>query len=451
MQMGTIYAAAQLTLIAAAGTDADHGLPGVDRESRQLKQEKVGAVHLTALPCIEGLLAIEKSWWAARAWTFQEGFFARRRLVFTEHQVFYICNRICEYEIKQKPSDAPIARLRLNRQVPPWLFRASLREDEDPMMRAMQYLEQYSTRYLSYDADALNAIVGALNTLSSESVYHLWGVPLRSPSAESGQTTVRLQTRQNTEAERRRMSRLDARNGDFALLWRLKYRGSRRQGFPSWSPVGWRGPIKWHSSVTASTSGISISSESVGIKPLLYFAHPLAAGDTVSRYLELLLGTADFQVVTHVRSPDFNNVLHVSTENEHSRTPYQSTYDSTYVALPFQDTLMALYTPHWDADASDLALCGSVKGILIKQDILNPSPQQDDCVLLVKDRGQCYERVGIFWFLPYNTGRWGEIEMQVCDADFQSQPEKLHSKYQDPKVMGRWWRKHFKEEKIRLG
>jgi hypothetical protein len=50
---------------------------------------------------------IGRSHWAARAWTFQEGYLAKRRLVFTEEQVYYECGGMYSAE----SLDVPLAKI----------------------------------------------------------------------------------------------------------------------------------------------------------------------------------------------------------------------------------------------------------------------------------------------------------------------------------------------------
>lgn len=230
--MGKTYAAAQLTLIAAAGKDAEHGLPGIDPSSRRLDREDLGSLQLTILPRIVGLEAVYKSVCAARAWTFQKGFFSRRRLIFTDQQAFFVCNSMCGAEIRHSPRIGLAIHTVPYTHVPPWLCQTGSRFHH-PMVRAMSYLEQYSTRDLSYETGAFDAIVGALNVLNGESVYHIWGCPLWRPGRALQQTP--LQTRQGTISERRQLARQE---GSFALLWRHEAPAVRGQGFLSWSPIG---------------------------------------------------------------------------------------------------------------------------------------------------------------------------------------------------------------------
>jgi len=104
------------------------------------------------------------------------------------------------------------------------------------MIASMEVLRQYSARKLSFDADALNAITGAMNSYARYGVQHIWGVPWkRSSAGYSPDLENFLST-----------SRSVRRNIDVALLWHHGRRSIRRNGFPSWSPLGWKAPIEWY-------------------------------------------------------------------------------------------------------------------------------------------------------------------------------------------------------------
>lgn len=97
-QMGTIYSAAQVTIIACAGVDLTHGLPGVSFERPQLcAVERIGRFTLALRPSRD-IDEILRSSWASRAWTFQEGFLSKRRLFFTNTQLVYACEHSIAYE-----------------------------------------------------------------------------------------------------------------------------------------------------------------------------------------------------------------------------------------------------------------------------------------------------------------------------------------------------------------
>ncbi|KAK1775141.1 heterokaryon incompatibility protein-domain-containing protein, partial [Copromyces sp. CBS 386.78] len=85
--MGKIYSLSDLTIIAAAGEDAEYGLPGV---SPPLRTPQLW----TTIP--HGILQLHvpevgNSVWASRGWTYQEALLSRRRLVFTDRNVFFQC------------------------------------------------------------------------------------------------------------------------------------------------------------------------------------------------------------------------------------------------------------------------------------------------------------------------------------------------------------------------
>lgn len=91
-QMDLIYRNAELTIIAAAGSSAEYGLPGVGYRPRSIRQVvKVGNIEI--VPTMKHPhAAIQSSTWSKRAWTFQEGILSRRRLVFTDDQMYFECD-----------------------------------------------------------------------------------------------------------------------------------------------------------------------------------------------------------------------------------------------------------------------------------------------------------------------------------------------------------------------
>ncbi|KAF2491599.1 HET-domain-containing protein [Lophium mytilinum] len=126
--MGNIYRAALVTIIAACGANSNAGLSGLRPGSRSFVQEIVqlvpsddDSVHAglglvttcTARPAWTGWGQdqdsfhddIDISAWNTRAWTFQERCLARRSLVFTPEQVFWVCDEafFCEESSFEDP------------------------------------------------------------------------------------------------------------------------------------------------------------------------------------------------------------------------------------------------------------------------------------------------------------------------------------------------------------
>jgi hypothetical protein len=102
--MAQIYSHAAVCLIAAAGSDANAGLPGVT-SARSLW-------HQSAIEVDNGLwigkrmpgmaLLLDESHWMTRGWTYQEFFFSRRCLVFTESETFWYCGVLTHRESRDE-------------------------------------------------------------------------------------------------------------------------------------------------------------------------------------------------------------------------------------------------------------------------------------------------------------------------------------------------------------
>ncbi|EIW87361.1 HET protein, partial [Coniophora puteana RWD-64-598 SS2] len=90
--MELIYGSAALTIFAAGGTNANAPLPGLRRGTRMVHQraEHVQGLHL-AVPLPTLLEAFTKTAWNTRGWTYQELMLSRRRLFFTQEQVYFEC------------------------------------------------------------------------------------------------------------------------------------------------------------------------------------------------------------------------------------------------------------------------------------------------------------------------------------------------------------------------
>ena len=99
-QMDLIYSGAQMTIIAAAGQDPHHGLPGVGGTLRKKKQPHLKFGDYTIISTLSHPKPlVERSKWASRGWTYQEGLLSKRRLIFTEQQVFFECNSMHHAEV----------------------------------------------------------------------------------------------------------------------------------------------------------------------------------------------------------------------------------------------------------------------------------------------------------------------------------------------------------------
>jgi hypothetical protein len=159
--LASIYNHACLTIIAADGDNADHGLRGVrawpSSEPRNLDQ------HVYSL--FEDYPVIDMSYFAldstyyGRGWTFQEDLFARRKLIFTHEMAWWHC-QCAAWSEDVLPAD-----------------RTSFEfyGGNDSLMHPYFYpnfsgfsklVNAYNQKNFTYPEDALNALSGAFSILS---------------------------------------------------------------------------------------------------------------------------------------------------------------------------------------------------------------------------------------------------------------------------------------------
>lgn len=225
--MDSIYASAEMTIVAAAGSEAHHGLPGVSTRRRLQPQTQIRGRHFAStLPRYD--YTLDQSVWATRGWTYQEGVLSRRRVIFLEDQVAFECNGIgCNESTAVSLEDshhedqrgfrsdrATRAFFGTNRGGNRTLFGEST--------DAMEYIATYSSKQLSYPVDKLNAMQGIFGQFSREgrsALHQIAGIVL-----------------------------LDKHNIESSFLAKLTWShdspGQRQRDFPSWSWTGWSSSIR---------------------------------------------------------------------------------------------------------------------------------------------------------------------------------------------------------------
>lgn len=236
-RMDVIYQQAQLTIICAAGTDASDGIPGVSRPRAAQPNARIGKYTLVS-SLLSPRFEVDRSRWATRAWTYQEGLLSRRCLTFTESQASFQCQGgYYPFESVQEPIDvlyrpqlSEYRSDRLNHALP-LKFGVSATDLRDR-------INEYAKRELSHQSDGLYAIAGILNAFRSRGLIdgHIWGIPiLRNLSYHR---SVGKSYRQMPFGDRLA----------HGLCWSPEVRKDgekvqshvrQREGFPSWSWVGW--------------------------------------------------------------------------------------------------------------------------------------------------------------------------------------------------------------------
>jgi|SRR5690242_8005202 len=90
LQHDKIYQGDHLAIIVSAGEDPNHGLPGLQHAPRCRQLHLKAGPHTFA--SMENIRQqISESTWNSCGWTYQEMVISRRRLVFTESQVYVQC------------------------------------------------------------------------------------------------------------------------------------------------------------------------------------------------------------------------------------------------------------------------------------------------------------------------------------------------------------------------
>jgi len=160
--MDLVYGLSYLTIMAAGGASARDPLPGCRPRTRTLKQhiEVVQGLHLcVGPPRLRQALAL--SVWNTRCWTYQESALSRRRIYFTEQQVYFECrgDAFCEdivAESKGLRSSSSFVRDSRGEYFP----------QADPFGTYMEAVNECTRRNLTQESDVVYALTGVTNALA---------------------------------------------------------------------------------------------------------------------------------------------------------------------------------------------------------------------------------------------------------------------------------------------
>lgn len=217
-RMGQIYTNAILTIVGARAGHANGGLWSSEQRS-QIVGQGGGLRWLGAAPMLPN--AVSLSAWASRAWTYQEGAFSRRTLVFTEHQAYYTCK--CSAWAEDY-----VRRIRDGRHELEYHKHKDHGRPSATIERLLTYptswsylLRSYTNRRLTFESDVLIASAGVVASyLQKHNDVALCGLPV-------------------------------SMLFEYGLLWmpvaeltrRVKPQPGHGFMFPSWSWAGWSGPV----------------------------------------------------------------------------------------------------------------------------------------------------------------------------------------------------------------
>jgi hypothetical protein len=195
--MDKIYSGAEVTIIAAAGSDPQYGLPGVSTTIRHGTSIDTFS-HGSLLSWIYSRLVVSQSHWATRGWTYQEMLLSRRRLVFTDSQMLFQC---CSGEFQEccnitalsdpTPNTSKLAYPELNGVYLNSLIKADTFPKSGIGESAWDIhsrIGEYMGRELSYQGDILNAFAGIFSAFGQNMQgyeSHFWGIPILSTHSET--------------------------------------------------------------------------------------------------------------------------------------------------------------------------------------------------------------------------------------------------------------------------
>lgn len=173
--MGRIYNSACLVVVAAAGHDANAGLPGVRINKRTALQRSTTIQSINMVTAGPQLMqALEWSEWNKRGWTFQEAMLARRLLIFTEEQVYWNCrNGSCREDITCETSRNELVITHENSLWGTDLFRIPCRS-----YGFFSHVKEFSGRAFKENRDAYWAFVSILSSQAARFPHgFVWGHP----------------------------------------------------------------------------------------------------------------------------------------------------------------------------------------------------------------------------------------------------------------------------------
>ncbi len=243
-RMNSIYENAVLTVIAAAGSDANAGLHGITPrpmspyEQATLIETSNGSMTLAL--CRPSLkTALRKSTWNSRGWTYQEQNLSKRCIYFTEREVFFACEKHAWREDRALEL-APSSSQKRIRTGPPWWSSGGIDHDPSTLCtfpRSKKYdfakykaaVEDFSRRDLKYEQDVVDAFTGILNNFSLYPSDDSFTIFRHAMPSQFFRLALEWQPTEPDTLRRR----LPESNSSYRIT------------FPSWSWAGWVGPVEY--------------------------------------------------------------------------------------------------------------------------------------------------------------------------------------------------------------
>ena len=202
-QMDQVYSCSLLTLIHAppnpiGRVESYKGFVGYRKGSRITKQETHQMQGMELLVPLSGVNAvISQSRWTSRAWTFQEERLSRRKLYFTETQMYFQCSCavFCEDSVGEGIDPSAFIYPRTNlwnssglysslpgleKTSATWLTRTPVDDPVEALDTYSRLVAQFSSRQMSNPRDIVASFEGILSILRRSLKTDFWfGLPER--------------------------------------------------------------------------------------------------------------------------------------------------------------------------------------------------------------------------------------------------------------------------------
>jgi hypothetical protein len=409
LQMDRIYKNAELTIVAAAGDGPKHGLPGIST-ARKL-QPSLRLDDCMLLSILPGLpVSMQGSKWVTRGWTFQEWILSRRRLIFTDDQVFFECTSMHCPESLVNPTFTAESGNEAH-GLPMHSFRVGLGLHRRGGDDFSHNVSMFCLRELTYASDTLNAMEGTFQTLSRTQfpVYTFMGIPIRTRTTTGVVFTRPCQ------------SFVDG------LGWYAKSPGKRLTEFPSWTWAGTKGTIETKTVIPNENSRANVQVWIEGSKGrmiafpeefrgLSTFLDKLRAEQCLHLQIEATVLTVDLEDLTEQKIAGY---LLDGYYAIFSKPSERYVVGSAYLDRPLPDTELR-----------------NLRAVIIQGDELNTTSASELEVkmILVHERNHIYERVGVV------------VQMSLLEENaWGAEPRR---------ILQEWWegvRKTAPKKVIRLG
>ncbi|KAM3066308.1 hypothetical protein ACMFMG_003181 [Clarireedia jacksonii] len=256
-EMASIYSGALVTIVAASSKNAGDHLPGVRESSRVLHDmTEVPGTGLSIMTRRSLDFIMDQSTYNMRGWTFQERLLSRRRIYFTETQMFFECQQ-CLYSEDRLPANlldsefsGSIARTNWSCSI----FDGSLDRDvENQQIRYNELVGEYSRKKFTFADDILNAFAGIGAAIEDRyGCSMIYGLPesrldyamLWEPDGQEGMPTLQRQAYFDEDsAALRYYANNTAHNSAHNSA---REQEMRNPNFPSWSWASWKGPVRYN-------------------------------------------------------------------------------------------------------------------------------------------------------------------------------------------------------------